>query len=143
LPIDTEHFEDGDIDILDERRTKISDLLKEQGDSVLYVYDLGDDWRHEVVLEKILPASDTTVRPVWLSGERRCPPEDVGDTPGYEEFLEVIFDSHHEEYAHNVRWAGGPSALIQSVERFQPEEFDANAVNATLSRMRWSAPARR
>jgi hypothetical protein len=29
------------------------------------------------------------------------------------------------------------------VERFQPEEFDAKAVNATLSRMRWLAPARR
>jgi len=138
-----EHFEDGDIDILDERRTKISDVLKEQGDSVLYVYDLGDDWRHEVVLEKILPAPGTTVRPVCLSGERHCPPEDVGGTAGYEEFLEVIFDPRHEEYAHNVRWAGGPSALTQSVERFQPEEFDAKAVNATLSRMRWSAPARR
>ena len=138
-----EHFEDGDIDILDERRTKISDVLKEQGDSVLYVYDLGDDWRHEVVLEKILPAPGTTVRPVCLSGQRHCPPEDVGGTPGYEEFLEVIFDPHHEEYAHNVRWAGGPSALTQSVERFQPEEFDANAVNATLSRMRWPDPHRR
>src|SRR5262245_18824287 len=50
-----EHMEDDDTDILDERRTRISDVLKEQGDSVLYVYDLGDDWRHEVVLEKILP----------------------------------------------------------------------------------------
>jgi hypothetical protein len=104
---------------------------------------LGDDWRHEVVLEKILPAPGTTVRPVCLSGQRHCPPEDVGGTPGYEEFLEVIFDPHHEEYAHNVRWAGGPSALTQSVERFQPEEFDANAVNATLSRMRWPDPHRR
>ena len=59
-----EHMEDDDIDILDERRTRISDVLKEQGDSVLYVYDLGDDWRHEVVLEKILPPPATTVRPV-------------------------------------------------------------------------------
>ena len=138
-----EYYEDDDIDILDERQTKVSAILKVQGDSVLYVYDLGDDWRHEVVLEKILPAPDTTVRPLCLSGERHCPPEDVGGTPGYEEFLEVIFDPRHEEYEHNVRWAGGPSALTHAAERFQPEEFDAKAVNATLSRMRWSAPHRR
>ena len=136
-----EHYEDGDIDIIDERRTKISAILRAQGDSVLYVYDLGDDWRHEVVLEKILPASGAMVRPLCLSGERHCPPEDVGGTSGYEKFLEVIFDPSHEEYEKNVRWAGGPSALTRWEGRFQPEEFDVKAVNDTLSRMRW--PARR
>jgi hypothetical protein len=138
-----EHYEDGEIDILDECRTKISDVLKAEGDSMLYVYDLGDDWRHEVVLEKILPAPDTTVRPVCLSGERHRPPEDVGGTSGYQEFLEVIFDPRHEEYEHSVRWAGGPSVLTQSADRFQPEEFDVKAANATLARMRWPARHRR
>jgi Plasmid pRiA4b ORF-3-like protein len=48
-----ECFEDDeDIEILDERQTKIRDLLKAEGDSVLYIYDMGDDWRHRVVLEK-------------------------------------------------------------------------------------------
>jgi len=132
-----EHYEDDDIDVLDERRTQIGAILKAPGDSVLYVYDLGDNWRHDVVLEKILPASGTMVRPVCLSGERHCPPEDVGGTSGYEEFLEVIFNPRHEEYEHSVRWAGGPSALTQSAQRFQPEEFEVKAVNAILSRMRW------
>ena len=138
-----EHYEDGNIDILDERQTRISDVLKAEGDSMVYIYDLGDDWRHEVVLEKILPIPDKTVRPVCLSGERHCPPEDVGGTAGYQEFLEVIFDPRHEEYEHSVRWAGGPSALTQAVERFQPEEFDIKAVNANLSQMRWPARHRR
>jgi hypothetical protein len=132
-----EYFEEADIDIIDERRTKVSAILKAQGDSMIYVYDMGDDWRHEVVLDKILPAPDPTVSPVCLSGERHCPPEDVGGPPGYEQFLEVIFKPRHEEYEHSVRWAGGPSALTQSAERFQPEEFDVQAVNATLSRKRW------
>jgi len=138
-----EHYEDDDFDILDERRTKISAVLRAPGDSMLYVYDLGDNWRHGVVLDKILPPSDTTGRPVCLSGERHCPPEDVGGTSGYEEFLEVIFDPRHEEYEHNVRWAGGPSVLTHAAERFQPEEFDVKAVNAILWRMRWPARHRR
>jgi hypothetical protein len=132
-------LEDDDIDIIDESRTKIGDILTTPGDSVLYVYDFGDNWRHSVVLEKILPASATTARPVCLTGERHCPPEDVGGVPGYEEFLQVVFDPTHEEFDHYVQWAGGPSPVNQSVGRFQPEEFDLRVVNAALSRMRWPA----
>ncbi|PYT84764.1 MAG: hypothetical protein DMG40_00765 [Acidobacteria bacterium] len=132
-----ESFEDYDMDILDERRTEIGAVLKAQGDSVVYTYDLGDDWRHDVVLEKILPASDGTVRPVCLSGERHCPPEDVGGTSGYEEFLEVIFEPRHEEFKHYIQWAQGPSPINRSVGRFQPEELNLTAVNRRLSRRRW------
>jgi len=138
-----EHFDDDDIDIIDESRAKISDVLRTPGDSVLYVYDFGDNWRHSLVLEKILPASATTVRPVCLAGERHCPPEDVGGVPGYQEFLEVVFDPSHEEFDHYLQWAEGPSPVNQSVGRFQPEEFDLRAVNAALSRMRWPARHRR
>ncbi len=136
-----EHFEDDDIDILDERRTEISTILKAQGDSVVYVYDLGDDWRHEVVLEKILLSSGRTVRPLCLSGERHCPPEDVGGTSGYEEFLEVIFEPGHEEFEHYIQWAEGPSPVNRSAGRFQPEGFNVTAVNDRLSQRRW--PRRR
>jgi hypothetical protein len=58
------------------------------------------------------------VRPVCVAGERHCPPEDVGGVPGYQEFLEVVFDPSHEE-------------------------FDLRTVNAALSRMRWPARHRR
>jgi hypothetical protein len=134
-----EHDGEADVNLLDERRTKISALLKVQGDSVSYVYDFGDYWRHEVVLEKIFPLKDTAVRPLCVSGERHCPPEDVGGPPGYEQFLEAIFERRHKEYEHSVRWVGGSSALTQSAERFRPEEFDAKVVNAILARRRWPA----
>ena len=100
---------------------------------MLYVYDYGDNWRHDVVLEKVLPAAGM-VHPVCLAGERHSPPEDVGGVSGYEEFLEVIFEPGHEEYEHYVRWAEGPSPLNRSVGRFQPEEFSIMAVNDALSR---------
>src|SRR5580658_2031516 len=120
----------------------IGAVLSTPGDSMLYVYDYGDNWRHSVELEKILPASEV-VRPVCLAGERHCPPEDVGGVPGYAEFLEVIFEPGHEEYEHYVRWAGGPSPLNRSVGRFQPEEFNIMAVNDALSRMRWRSASKR
>ncbi|HVM75399.1 MAG TPA: plasmid pRiA4b ORF-3 family protein [Candidatus Saccharimonadales bacterium] len=137
-----EDDEDCGIEIVDENRTAIGAILTTPGDSMLYVYDFGDNWRHDVTLEKILPALGV-VRPVCIAGERHCPPEDVGGVAGYEEFLEVIFEPGHEEHEHYVRWAGGPSPTNRSVGRFQPEEFNQMVVNGALSRIRWPSASKR
>jgi len=62
---------------LDESRKSVRQVLKSIGDSMIYVYDLGDGWQHEILLENILPFEIRT-KPVCLGGERHCPPEDVG-----------------------------------------------------------------
>ena len=128
-----EYDEFEDLEIIDESRVPVSELLKTEGDSLLYRYDFGDDWRHQVVLEKILPAETVNRRPKCVGGERHGPPEDVGGAFGYERFLQVISDPAHEEYEHWVAWAGP----------FQAEEFDPEKVNQVLSRMRWPARHRR
>jgi Plasmid pRiA4b ORF-3-like protein len=124
----------GDLELRDEDRVPIGDVLKAAGESLRYTYDFGDDWVHEVVLEKILPADTDAKRPVCVAGERRCPPEDVGGPHGYQEFLEVIFTPGHEEFEHYRQWAGNA---------VHAEEFDVAAVNKTLSRMRWPVRHRR
>ncbi|MCZ2152985.1 MAG: plasmid pRiA4b ORF-3 family protein [Bryobacterales bacterium] len=129
-----EYDEFDELDLIDESKTPVGKVLKAEGDSMTYVYDFGDDWRHEVVLEKVIPVNDVVKTPICFGGERRCPPEDVGGVRGYQEFLEVIFDPSHEEYDHLVGWAGGP---------FHAEEFDLKAVNEILSRMRWPIRHRR
>src|SRR5581483_3204114 len=89
---DPETDEFGDLELIDESKVLVGKALKAQGDSMIYLYDYGDSWRHEVVLEKILPAESSGTKPVCLAGERRCPPEDVGGPHGYQEFLEAVFD---------------------------------------------------
>jgi len=122
-----------EFDLIDEGKTRLVEVLKTEGDSMAYQYDFGDDWEHEVALEKILPADDAPKHPVCLAGERRCPPEDVGGVHGYQEFLNVILDPAHQEYEQYVRWAGGHFI----------DEFDLKSVNETLSRMRWPVRRRR
>jgi hypothetical protein len=122
-----------ELDLIDEGKTTLAKVLKTEGDSMIYVYDFGDNWRHEVVLEKIVP-SDAQTKPVCLAGERRCPPEDVGGVSGYQEFLEVIFEPGHDDFTNFRGWAGG---------KFHAEEFSLNAVNKILSRMRWPIRHRR
>ena len=71
-----EYDEFDELDLIDEDTTQLAEVLKSEGDSMIYLYDFGDNWRHEVVLEKIQPADGALKRPVCLGGERRCPPED-------------------------------------------------------------------
>jgi len=45
------------------------------------------------------------------SSRRACPPEDVGGTPGYEDFLTAVADAEHEQREDMLRWVGGRSTL--------------------------------
>jgi hypothetical protein len=128
-----ESDESGDLELIDESQFSIGKVLTAQGDALVYVYDFGDNWRHEIVLEKIIPPNGPT-KPVCLDGARRCPPEDIGGANGYAEFLEVIFDLGHEESNRFREWAGG---------KFHAEDFSVKAVNEVLDRMRWPLRHRR
>ena len=129
-----ESDEFNELDLIDESRTQLAEVLQAEGESMIYLYDFGDDWRHEVVLEKVIPTNDILKVPVCLSGARRCPPEDVGGVPGYQDFLETVFDPANDEFKHLVGWACRP---------FHAEEFDMKAVNGKLSRMKWPVRHRR
>jgi hypothetical protein len=65
--------------------------------------------------------------PTCLAGKNACPPEDVGGTGGYMEFIEAISDPTHEEHIAMWRWAGGP---------FDPQGFDVNATNFALRNLK-------
>lgn len=129
---DYDGFED-DIEVMDESRVAVGKVLTAEGDSMVYVYDFGDNWRHKVFLEKTVLSDAPSTRPVCIAGERRCPPEDVGGLHGYEKFLKVIFEPGQESEQFRV-WAGGTG---------HAEEFDVKAVNQALERMRWPVRHRR
>lgn len=112
---------------LDDRKTKLHKVLR-LGSRILYRYDFGDGWEHDIVVEKI----ETTERDPWgvaqvIDGERACPPEDVGGPPGYEALLSAWRDHPDSEEAMEYRGWVGPG--------FDPELFDIRAANATLMRL--------
>lgn len=123
----------GDLELTSEDRVPLHEVLNAVGDSMVYTYDFGDGWRHEVVLEKVGPL-DRATKPVCVSGERRCPPEDVGGPHGYQEFLEAVFDPMHEHFEQYRQWAG---------DQIHAEDFDLKGVNTKLGRKRWPVRHRR
>ena len=91
----------------------------------IYEYDFGDDWHHEVVLERTLPPEPKVRYPRCVEGERACPPEDCGGPWGYASFLEAMSDPKHEDHHEMKAWIGG---------KFDPERFSVVAVNKELKR---------
>ena len=69
-----------------------------------YTYDFGDDWEHVVRIERFTDPDPAASYPVLISASGRCPPEDVGGFPGYEEFLAAIADPDHEHHEEISEW---------------------------------------
>jgi len=76
----------------DPRQVTLAEVLRAPKDKVSYVYDMGDYWDHQLVVEKIAPlAADTALPPVHCpDGRRAGPPEDIGGIPGYAMLLDAL-----------------------------------------------------
>ncbi|MEN2789959.1 plasmid pRiA4b ORF-3 family protein [Sphingomonas oligophenolica] len=69
-----------------------------------YTYDMGDDWHHDIAIERVEPGQPGTEYPRYVGGARRCPPEDVGGIPGFENFLDAIANADHPEHQDMTDW---------------------------------------
>lgn len=105
------------------KKIRISDLLIAEKDKIIYEYDFGDGWNHDIILEKILPFDNKIKHPICLTGKMNCPPEDSGGIYGYYDMLKVLKQPDHEEYENYLEWLG---------EEFDPEYFDIESVNSLL-----------
>jgi len=111
----------------DERRAILGRLLKREDERIRYTYDFGDDWEHEIVLERVLVAEPGVRYPLCLAGKGACPPEDCGGVWGYEELREALADPAHERHEEMLEWLG-----LQTAAEFDPARFDVEEVNGAL-----------
>jgi hypothetical protein len=110
--------------VIDERRVPLGQVVPRVGTQFAYLYDFGDNWEHDLLLEGILLPEAATPYPKCIGGERRTPPEDVGGTGGYEDYLAALADPEHEEHESMLEWRGP----------FDPETYSADQVNQGLQK---------
>jgi hypothetical protein len=60
------------------------------GDVFEYVYDFGDHWEHEILVERVYEVKSRRHYPKCLDGAHTGPPDDVGGPPGYARFTEEL-----------------------------------------------------
>jgi Plasmid pRiA4b ORF-3-like protein len=109
----------GDPQILDDVASEIgltlNSVLRSGVVRFTYTYDLGDNWEHQVLIERTQPALDAGQYPACVAGKRNCPPEDCGGPWGYTELLDAMADPAYAGHASQRAWIP---------EDFDPEEFD-------------------
>lgn len=95
-----------------------------------YDYDFGDNWQHDITVEKIVQPEDGARYPVCVDGKRACPPDDCGGVFGYENLLAIIRDPEHDEHEDMIAW------LDEMRPGFDPDAFDVDEVNRRLKKIR-------
>lgn len=118
--------EDEDMDMYGEpmEEYNLNDCLTAVGQKGLYTYDFGDNWEHEILLEKILSSEAGVKYPRCIAGKRACSPEDCGGSWSYMDLLRTLENPKHPEYKEILSWVG---------EDFDPEAFDLDEVNKYLA----------
>lgn len=104
--------------------------LNRAGDGAEYVYDFGDNWAHDLIVEgRDAPEPDASY-PRCTAGARACPPEDCGGADGYGRLIEILADPEHEQHSEMRDW------LADVHGPFAPEDFSADAVKFTSAKRR-------
>lgn len=73
-------------DMNNERNVRLDNIFKEGG-KLIYEYDFGDGWVHEIKVDKVLNADPAVRYPRCIAVKRACPPEDCGGPYGYADKL--------------------------------------------------------
>ena len=104
---------------------QIKEYFKKENDKIMYVYDYGDGWRHEVLLEKIMAKDSKAKYPICVDGQLSCPPEDCGSIPGYYECIDAL--KNNDDSEGKLTWLGD----------WMPDNFDPAKVKFKDPRKRF------
>nr|CRH06046.1 conserved protein of unknown function;putative plasmid pRiA4b ORF-3 family protein [Candidatus Magnetococcus massalia] len=103
------------LDTLSEEEVLLRSIFNKGIKKFRYVYDFGDNWQHNIQIEKSEPMDPDFPLPKLVTGRRSCPPEDIGGTWGYAEFLEAL---KNPDFPHRENF------LEMAEEDFDPDFFN-------------------
>lgn len=112
----------------DERVVPVREVLRATGDHAVYWYDFGDDWYHDVVLERVLPAN-AVAHPVCIGGRRAGPLEDSGGIHSYQQMCAALADPGDPDHAAGREWLEQVHGWIG----WDPAHFDRAELNRRLA----------
>lgn len=103
---------------------ELSSIFTDVGEKVTYLYDFGDGWECDVIVEGIFLAPKKVKFPRCIAGERAAPPEDCGGVGGYYSLLDVLANPNDGEYKDLLQWLKGarPRKGSYEPEIFEPEK---------------------
>jgi hypothetical protein len=113
---------------LDARKSKLADIFTVPKQKFIYIYDFGDDWKHEIILEKI--ADEKLLRAFVIAGGGACPPEDCGGPWGYAELKMILDDPKHPEHFEMKEWLG-----LTKKQKWDADAFDLEKTKPLVAKV--------
>jgi len=118
--------EEWDGPISDSGSKKLKDVFLKEGKRYLYIYDLGDDWVHRIIMEKFI--DEKRKKASCIDGKGACPPENCGGVWGYEDLKETFANKPNSDKAEGFRdWLG-----LEDNEVIDTITFDLEKANASV-----------
>jgi len=108
--------------LIDDRRQQLRNVRLTVGGVLQYLYDFGDEWQHDLLLEAIMVPDPQLEYPLCVAGERNGPPEDVGGPLAYMDFVKALANRRHPDHKRMLEWGGS----------FDSEAFSLDEINARL-----------
>src|SRR5262249_17261946 len=97
---------DGMMDVEDERKVKLSQVVAGGIKKFSYTYDFGDNWDHIIQVEKVLDREPSVRYPRCIIGKRARPPEDCGGAGGSTGVVGGVLGPQHKRPAEPLGWGG-------------------------------------
>ena len=124
-----EYMERSDRQKLHATKTTLTEIFTAEKQKFTYIYDFGDDWVHEITLEKL--TDDAARTAACLAGKGACPPEDCGGPWGYAGLKEIVDNPKDAEYEEMREWMG-----FEPGEEWKPEDFDLADAQARVKKIK-------
>ena len=111
-------YDDSDLDYEDDSEHEVRELLWRSRMKIMWEYDLGYSWTHDIVVQSIKPTDPEVVLPRCIDGSGACPPEDSGFDTRYWAMREAHGDKAHPRHAEAIKYLGADLDLTH----FDPVE---------------------
>ncbi|KKP36647.1 MAG: Plasmid pRiA4b ORF-3 family protein [Candidatus Peregrinibacteria bacterium GW2011_GWA2_33_10] len=134
--IDLSIDENEDLGEINSREEKIDQYFKEVGNRMIYTYDFGDNWDHEVVLEEVVENYSFSY-PQCVKAKRCAPCEDSSGIWGWQEKMKMMenYDSEDTEMVEIFEWLRRmvpTMEILDNPTKFDPEDIDFDYINEKL-----------
>lgn len=108
-----------------ENTESISEVL-EVGESLIYTYDMGDNWEHKILCEALLIRPKGKRLPVCIDGAMNHAFEDVGGVWGYQDMIAVLQDPDNPEHKEQLGWI--IEGFGKKILKYDPTAFDIKKI---------------
>ncbi len=94
-----------------------------------YIYDFGDNWIHNIMLEDII--NENRINAELIDGKGQCPPEDCGGSYAYMDLKSILGNPDYPEYTEIREWIG-----MDKMETWDPERIDLDDLRRAVHEVR-------